>query len=83
MTILIDTKLGTKKAELIEYFRNRASESLSSIKETYGTTQFKKRASAINKEIINTKEYLFTNILQKAKKDTNVKELKPQSIFKA
>ncbi len=69
MPLAIDTTLGTKKAELIKYFRNRASESLGSIKETYGTTQFKKRASAINREIINTKENLFNNILQKAKKE--------------
>ena len=69
MTIDIDTALGTKKIELIEYFRNRANESLISIKEKYGIAQFRKRASAINREIINTKENLFSNILQKAKKN--------------
>jgi len=69
MTIDIDTALGTKKIELIEYFRNRANESLISIKEIYGATQFKKRAYAINREIIKTKENLFSNILQKAKRN--------------
>lgn len=70
MPIIIDRNLGTKKNELIDYFRNRASESFISIKDKFGSTQYKQRASAINKEIILTKENLFRNVIQQAKKNS-------------
>ena len=69
MANIIRKDLGSEKTELFDYFRNRASESLVSVKEQYGATQFKKRASAINREIISTRENLFRNIMQSAKKN--------------
>lgn len=58
--------LKDKKTELLEYFRNRASESLSEVKNKFGENQFKKRASAINKLLIQTKENLILTVSQKA-----------------
>jgi len=68
MANIIRKDLGSK-TELLDYFRNRASESLVSVKEQYGVTQFKKRSSAINREIINTRQNLFRNIMQIAQKN--------------
>ena len=62
----IDKSLNVKKAELLNYFRNRAEEFLSEIKLTYGNTQFKEQASAINKSLIETKDNLIAALLQKS-----------------
>lgn len=62
----IDKTLRNKKATLLDYFRNRAEEFLSEIKLTYGNSQFKKQASAINKALIMTKDNLIATLLQKA-----------------
>lgn len=69
MSIEINKTLASRKSELIEYFRNRGIESLKIVKEKYSEKQRKKRASAINKEIIQTKELLLKNILQVAKNE--------------
>ena len=49
------------KSALLEYFRDRASESLQEVKETYGVSQHKKRARAINREINKTLKQLKKN----------------------
>lgn len=64
MTLEIDQNLGNRKNELLAYFRSRASESLRAIKEQYGETQFRKRATAINSEIKATRSALIENLLQ-------------------
>lgn len=73
----IDKSLNIKKSELLNYFRNRAEEFLSEIKLTYGNTQFKEQASAINKSLIETKENLVSALLQKAEMEnwTNKEKL--------
>lgn len=62
----IDKSLNTRKADLLNYFRNRAEEFLSEIRLNYGNTQYKEQASAINKALIETKENLIATLLQKA-----------------
>ncbi|MEW6126348.1 MAG: hypothetical protein AB1757_04730 [Acidobacteriota bacterium] len=62
----IDRSLNNKKAELLAYFRERASESLDEIKLSYGSTQFKERAAAINKAIVATKDNILAAVMQKA-----------------
>jgi hypothetical protein len=73
----IDKSLNIKKAELLNYFRDRAEEFLSEIKLTYGNTQFKEQASAINKSLIETKDNLIATLLQKAQAEnwTNKEKL--------
>ncbi|MCK9220968.1 MAG: hypothetical protein M0P47_13095 [Bacteroidales bacterium] len=73
----IDKTLSKKKEDLLNYFRNRAEEFLSEIKLTYGNTQFKKQASAINKALVETKDNLIAALLQKAESEnwTNKEKL--------
>ncbi len=73
----IDKSLKTKKADLLNYFRNRADEFLSEIKLTYGNTQFREQSSAINKSLIETKDNLIATLLQKAEAEnwTNKEKL--------
>ncbi|MCL2598246.1 MAG: hypothetical protein FWD66_11490 [Paludibacter sp.] len=73
----IDKSLSNKKADLLNYFRNRAEEFLSEIKLTYGNIQFKEQASAINKSLIETKDNLIAALLQKAEMEnwTNKEKL--------
>ena len=58
MEISIEKNLGNRKLQLLEYFRNRSAESLQDIKDLYGISQFKERASAINRKVIETKNQL-------------------------
>ena len=73
----IDKSLNNKKSELLNYFRGRAEEFLSEIRLTYGNTQFKKQASAINKSLVETKDNLIAALLQKAEAEkwTNKEKL--------
>lgn len=73
----IDKTLKAKKADLLNYFRSRADEFLSEIKLTYGNTQFREQASAINKSLIETKDNLIATLLQKAETEnwTNKEKL--------
>jgi len=76
--IEIDKSLSVGKGDLLKYFRHRAYESLEEIRRTYGTTQFKKLASLINKAVIETRNGLLKTLIQKAKKEewTNYEILK-------
>lgn len=65
----IDKSLKENKAELLGYFRDRASEFLTDIKQKYAETQFDKRARAINGCLNETKNKLIATILQQAEKD--------------
>ncbi len=67
--ISIDKSLSVNKEQLLSYFRDRANESLEVIRRTYGSTEFKQQASAINKAIIETKDNLIKTLLQKANKE--------------
>ena len=65
----IDKNLKANKAELLAYFRDRASEFLTVIKEKFAESQSDKRARAINESLNETKTKLITTILQQAEKE--------------
>lgn len=61
--------LAGDKATLLEYFRHRAEESLAEITTEYGESQYKKRATQINRAIVSTREALLQNFKQVAERD--------------
>ncbi len=65
----VDRALKNNKAELLAYFRDRASEFLTNIKQKYAETQSDKRARAINECLNETKDKLTNTILQQASKE--------------
>lgn len=65
----IDKTLKDNKTELLAYFRDRASEFLTEIKQKFAETQSDKRARAINECLNETKSKLITTILQQAEKE--------------
>ncbi len=65
----IDKTIKDRKIELLSYFRDRASEALSSIKTIFAETQADKRARAINESLNQTKSVLITTLLQQAEKE--------------
>ncbi len=70
MEIEINKALCGNKNDLLEYFRDRTTESLQNIKEIYGESQYRKRATAINKTVIETKNQLISTLFQKARKES-------------
>lgn len=62
----VDRTLYERKPELLAYLRDRAEESYGEVQKTYGNSEYRKRASAINKEIISTREKIRSIILQRA-----------------
>ena len=73
----IDKTIKDRKIELLSYFRDRASESLTVIKIKFAETQSDKRARAINESLNQTKSVLITTLLQQAGKEgwTNQEKL--------
>lgn len=73
----IDKTIKDRKEELLSYFRDRASEALTSIKVIFAETQYKKRGKAINESLNQTKSELITTLLQQAEKEnwTNKEKL--------
>jgi hypothetical protein len=69
MSISIDTGFGSRKAELLAYLRSRTKELLADVTRTYGTTQFRKRASAINKALAQERASVESVIAQTATKE--------------
>ena len=59
---------------MLDYYRHRAEELLATIKDTYGDTQYKERASEMNKGLIESKETLIKYILQKSRNESWSKE---------
>jgi len=66
----IDKALKDNKTEVLAYFRDRASEFLTDIKQKFAETQSDKRARAINECLNETKNKLITTILQQAEKES-------------
>ena len=77
----IDKNLKNNKKELLDYFRNRASEFLVQIKSQFSETEFSKRASAINRALNQTKDNLITTLLQEAEKEHWTNQEKLESIL--
>lgn len=65
----IDKNLKNNKDILLAYFRDRASEFLTNIKEKYAESQPDKRARAINGCLNETKSNLISTIIQQAEKE--------------
>lgn len=65
----IDKTLKDNKTELLAYFRDRASEFLTDIKQKFAETQADKRARAINECLNETKNKLIATILQQAERE--------------
>lgn len=64
----ITKNIKNQKTDLLKYFRNRSSESLAEIRQTYGTAQHKKQASEINKSLNRAKKILISILEQEALK---------------
>ena len=69
MNDFVNQNIGNKKSDLLTYYRNRAEEQISDIKQIFGETQYKQRASAINKAVIETRGNLIKTLEQRAKKE--------------
>jgi len=63
----IDINLRNNKAGLLAYFRNRANEIISELALQYSAADYKKRASALNKAIIQSKENLLLIVEETAR----------------
>lgn len=63
----IDRNLKNNKAGLLAYFRSRANEIVSELALQYSATDYKKKASALNKAIIQSKENLLSIVEETAR----------------
>jgi len=69
MALKIDAKFGDRKADLLKYLRSRTKELLADVTREYGTTQYKKRASALNKALGRERGNLESILNQSANHD--------------
>lgn len=69
MNSLIDKNLRNKKTELLSYYRSRAAELITEVKQLYADTEYKDRASAVNQGLIEAKENLLKILGQKSEKE--------------
>ena len=60
----ITKDLRLQKHELLEYFRNRANEILSELALQYSASDYKKKASAFNKQIIKSKDNILSILIE-------------------
>jgi hypothetical protein len=65
----IDRSIKNEKDMLLRYFRNRAEESLSELALTYSAREYKEKAKAINRSLIQSKENLISIVLSAARKE--------------
>lgn len=65
----ITKDLKSKKNELLNYFRNRSNEILSELALQYSISDYKKKASALNKEIIRSKDNILSILIETAKNE--------------
>ncbi len=77
----IDKSIKDRKVELLAYFRDRASESITLIKEKFAETQADKRARAINESLNDTKSNLLSALLQQSEKEGWNRQEKLESIL--
>lgn len=69
LSMEIVKNLRYKKDELLEYFRNRSNEILSELALQYSASDYKKKASAFNKEIIKSRDNLLSILLETARSE--------------
>jgi len=72
--MVVNNTLYNQKNEILHYLRDRAEESYNEICRTYGNSEFKKRAGAINKKVILTSETIKTIIFQRSSSQNWTKE---------
>lgn len=65
----IDKNLRHGKEVLLRYFRSRASETLSELALTYSTSDYKRKATAVNHAIIQSKDNLIHILLDTARRE--------------
>lgn len=63
----INKNIRNKKKELLTYFRSRANEILSDLSLEFSSADYKKKASALNKAIIQSKDNLLEILNEKAR----------------
>lgn len=69
MSLKIKTDFASRKDEVLGYLRSRASEFVADIAQQFGASQFKKRASAINRTLVAEKDNVATVIRQTADRE--------------
>ena len=70
MNDLITKNIGKNKAKLLEYYRSRSEELVAESKQVFADTEYKQRASLVNKGLIEAKENLLKILEQKSKKES-------------
>ena len=78
MENLIDKNIAKKKKQLLEYYRNRASELVAEVKGIFSESEYKERANATNKGLVEAKHTLLKILEQKANKE----KWKPEDLLK-
>lgn len=69
MSLKIDGDFGSRKDALLTYLRSRTKELLGDVTRQHGTTQYKKRASGINKALGQERNAVESVIIQQAAKE--------------
>ena len=69
MNDLITKNIGKEKSKLLEYYRSRSEELVAESKQVFADTEYKQRASLLNKGLIETKDNLLKILEQKSKKE--------------
>lgn len=83
MSISIDADFGARKTELLAYLRSRTKELLAEVTRHFGTTQFKRQASEINKALTKERERIESVIAQAAAREgwTNAERLRAELLL--
>lgn len=66
----INRHIHNNKQELLNYFRNRANEILSELTLKYSPNDFRKKATAVNHAITQSKDILLANLMDKARRES-------------
>jgi len=69
MNELITKNIGKNKSKLLEYYRSRSEELIAEAKQVFADTEYKQRASLVNKGLIEAKGNLLKILEQKSKKE--------------
>lgn len=69
MNNLIDKNIRNKKIDLLEYYRSRGEELIAEAKQIFADSEYKDRASLVNRGLIEAKENLLKILEQKSKKE--------------
>lgn len=70
MNKLINKNIGRNKSKLLEYYRDRSEELIAEAKQIFADTEYKQRASLVNKGLIEARENLLKILEQKSKKES-------------